>query len=90
MTPAEETHFANFSMMMIWGLNATCVAPNGTAYAADCTSQASFCTCLPDHREDQVWVAEMDDNLHVQGQRWVTKGATMCGSSIIVTRAGAD
>jgi len=71
LTPAEALGFsANFSAMMIWGFNTTCLDPtdNVTTFPAYCGS--SWCQCFPDRGhplELQRFVANMDEALQVQG-----------------------
>eukprot|EP01116_Phalansterium_solitarium_P020952 TRINITY_DN6359_c1_g2_i1.p1 TRINITY_DN6359_c1_g2~~TRINITY_DN6359_c1_g2_i1.p1 ORF type:complete len:521 (+),score=134.94 TRINITY_DN6359_c1_g2_i1:143-1705(+) len=69
MTPAEEVHFANFTSNLIWGLNATCIAPNGTLFPAICPESASWCYCSATDPENQTWVTNMDQSLQEQGRR---------------------
>ena len=71
MTAAEVDGFTrNFSSMMIWGLNTTCLDPrdNATTFPAFCAD--SWCQCFADRGhplEQQRFVADMDRALQAQG-----------------------
>ena len=68
MTPAEEAHFSNFSMMLIWGLNATCFnASTGAFYAPECHSSVMYCDEA--NKEKQPFVRNMEASLQEQGAR---------------------
>jgi hypothetical protein len=63
MTPDEEQHFNNFTMMLIWGLNATCL--DGTQ--PECKN--SFITCNASDPYNQKFVLSMETSLQEQGKR---------------------
>ena len=68
MTPAEEQHFAQFDMMLIWGMNATCLnRTSGQFYAPDCHSSVMYCDQA--HPETQPFVRNMEESLQEQGAR---------------------
>lgn len=68
MTPQEATHFSNFSMMLIWGMNATCYnASVGEYYQPDCYSSVMYCDKA--HPETQPFVRNMETSLQEQGKR---------------------
>lgn len=72
MTPSEEAHFSQFDMMLIWGMNATCVnRTTGEEYAPDCYSSVMYCDEA--HKETQPFVRNMEISLQEQGRR--LKGA---------------
>ncbi len=72
MTPSEEAHFSQFDMMLIWGLNATCVnRTTGSSYAPDCYSSVMYCD--KENKETQPFVRNMETSLQEQGRR--LKGA---------------
>ena len=81
MTDAEVTGFTNnFSSMMIWGLNTTCLDPrdNVTTFPAYCAS--SWCQCFPDRGaplEQQRFRADMDAALQAQGAALKAKAAAL-------------
>ena len=72
MNASELARFSNFSMMNIWGLNATCVnTTTGALFAPSCPG--SWCDCIGApafHRaagyEAQRWVLNMDESLQAQ------------------------
>jgi hypothetical protein len=63
MTNDEEQHFNNFSMMLIWGLNATCL--DGSE--PECKN--SFITCNKTDPYNQKFVLSMETSLQEQGRR---------------------
>ena len=68
MTQAEEAHFSNFSMMLIWGMNATCFnASSSSFYEPDCYSSVMYCDKA--HPESQPFVRNMEASLQEQGSR---------------------
>lgn len=68
MTEGEVAYFtANFSNILIWGLNATCMGNDGSTFAASCAS--SRCACPADRPEDQQFVLNMEGSLQEQGRR---------------------
>ena len=68
MTPAEEAHFANFSMMLIWGMNATCRnASDSSFYPPETYSSVMYCDKA--HPETQPFVRNMEASLQEQGAR---------------------
>ena len=68
MTPAEELHFSQFSMMLIWGMNATCFNhTSGATYAPDCYSSVMYCD--EKNKEAQPFVRNMETSLQEQGRR---------------------
>ena len=68
MTPSEEQHFSQFSMMLIWGLNATCLnRTTGALYAPDCYSSVMYCD--KNNKEAQPFVRNMETSLQEQGRR---------------------
>jgi hypothetical protein len=66
MTAAEEQHFSNFSMMLIWGFNATCLGSGGE-YQPDCYSSVMYCN--KSFPETQPFVRNMETSLQEQGAR---------------------
>ena len=69
MTSTEEAYYvANFSNVLIWGLNATCV-DNGVLRPASCPSGDSHCWCNKTNPEAQTWVLNMESSLQAQGNR---------------------
>jgi len=81
MTDAEVDGFTrNFSLMMIWGLNTTCLSPadNVTTFPAYCSD--SWCQCFPDRGhplEQQRFVAAMDAALQAQGAALKARAAAL-------------
>lgn len=70
MTAAEESYLVgNFSNLLIWGINATCLDAGGSPYPATCPPSASWCSCNASTPEAQRWVLNMEDSLQVQGAR---------------------
>jgi hypothetical protein len=70
MTMEEVSYFtSNFSSILIWGLNATCVnaTGDGALFPATCPLGNSHCTC-PGRLEDQVFLPTMEASLQAQGQ----------------------
>lgn len=71
MTHNELLHFTNFSSLMIWGINATCLDPkdNTTTFPAYCFG--SWCQCYPEGSdeplESQRFVTNMEESLQAQG-----------------------
>ena len=63
MTDDEEQHFNNFSMVLIWGLNATCL--DGSE--PECKN--SFITCNKSDPYNQKFVLSMETSLQEQGRR---------------------
>ena len=70
MTPAEEAFYvSSFDNILIWGLNATCLAADGTETPANCPHAASHCWCDEQHPETQTWALTMETSLQEQGRR---------------------
>lgn len=68
MTHDEEQYFSQFSMMLIWGLNATCLnRTTGAVYAPDCYSSVMYCD--KDNKETQPFLRNMESSLQEQGRR---------------------
>ena len=68
MTPDEEQHFAQFDMMLIWGMNATCYnATSGTTFAPACYASKMYCD--ESQKEKQPFVRNMEASLQEQGRR---------------------
>lgn len=68
MTSNETAHFSNFSMMLIWGLNATCVNATSTeTYAPECNDSVMYCDRA--HPETQPFARNMEASLQEQGRR---------------------
>ena len=68
MTEAEVAHFSNFSMMLIWGMNASCInATTGLEYPPDCHDSVMYCDQA--HPETQPFVRNMESSLQEQGAR---------------------
>jgi hypothetical protein len=81
LTDSEVDGFTrNFSSMMIWGLNSTCLSPsdNVTTFPAYCAN--SWCQCYPDRGhalEQQRFVAGMDAALQAQGAALKARAAAL-------------
>ena len=68
MTGQEEAHFSNFSMMLIWGMNASCFnATSQTFFPPDCYSSVMYCD--KGNKEAQPFVRNMETSLQEQGAR---------------------
>lgn len=70
MTPTEVAYFnANFSMMLIWGLNATCYTADGSGATqpATCPDGKSVCNCPAPTLEQQNFTLNMEASLQAQG-----------------------
>ena len=68
MTAAEEAHFSQFSMMLIWGMNASCInRTTGEEYAPNCYSSVMYCDEA--NKETQPFVRNMETSLQEQGRR---------------------
>ena len=83
MTPLEVDYFVfNFSNVLIWGLNASCLEP---ARPASCPAGDSHCWCNQTHPESQVWALNMETSLQAQGAALQTAAAAAGkGSSFFV------
>jgi hypothetical protein len=76
MLPSELESLARFSMLNVWGLNATCIEWNGSSpYPASCGDGG--CSCVAPTPEEQRWVPNMNTSL--QAQAVALKAATPGG-----------
>ena len=67
MTPLERAYFtANFSNMLIWGLNASCIL-SGSGGVGPASCAASTCYCDKENPEAQQFVTNMEESLQSQG-----------------------
>jgi hypothetical protein len=88
MNESELARFSRFSMMNIWGVNATCVnTTTGALFAPSCPG--SWCDCIgaPAFKpaagyEAQRWVLNMDESL--QAQSAALKKAAAAGRALPV------
>ena len=65
MNQTQASYFANsFSNLLIWGVNATCLRDDGSAFPPYCAS--STCYCNQSYPETQVWDLNMESSLAAQ------------------------
>jgi hypothetical protein len=78
MTAAEETAYvSNYTMLMIWGANATCLAADGTTFSPSCIEDESKCYCNRSDPFNQRWVTEMEANVLAQGAALKARAAAL-------------